>query len=179
MQSFFFLIYYVLNLNFIVMSYYDIMTLVFFMTGAYCGINGKNLVTITQRFSPYSYIICIIALSSTLLFYNTFWRDYLFRIYVLSGIVSFISLTTMFVEKFSLELPRNIINSTFFVFAAHVVLPFNSWFSKIESHIFSNNVWGWTIQYFTIPLCVAASCVITYLLMHKFYPRFTSFICGR
>lgn len=175
----FFLIYYLLDLQFIYLPSYYILTLVFFMIGAYCGINRKNLVAITLRLSPYSYVVCVIALSSILLFYNTSLFIYLFRVYILSGIVSFFSLTTFFVEKFSFELPRSITNSTFFVFAAHVVLPFNSWFSKIENAFFPDNVWGWTIQYFTVPFCVVASCVITYLGLSRFFPRFTRFICGR
>ena len=178
---FFFISYYVLGWEFIVLPVVYFRAVIFFFIGAYFGINEKNLVEIIRPFTPYCFIVCGITVLISLLLYNTFWGWYFYRIYIVSGIISFLSLIILLINKKpSFALPKVLVNSTFFIFAAHLGLPLLSYIRKaIELVIPNSNYWWMILHYFLAPICLVCCCLFIYLLLLRFLPRTTKVICGR
>lgn len=177
----FFLAYYFFGWHFIAIPIVNLWTLIFFLFGAYLAINGKNMVIIARMFSPYIYILCPMMLFSALYFYESQWGGgYFFRTYVLSGLIACVSLTALMIERIHFTMPRVMINSAFFIFAAHLGLPLLPYIRKAIEHIIPNSNYYWmTLRYFVVPICLVCCCLLIYLLLSRFLPRTTKVICGR
>lgn len=176
----FFLAYYFFRWNFIAIPIVNLWTLIFFLFGAYLAINEKNMVIIARMFSPYIYILCPMMLFSALYFYESQYRGLFFRAYVLTGVITCFSLSALFVERTHYEMPKVLKDSTFFIFAAHLGLPLLPFIRKVLDYTIPNSNYYWmTVHYFLVPISLIWCCLIIYILLLKFLPRTTKFICGR
>lgn len=93
------------------------------------------------------------------------------------------SMSALFYENTRIlfsKMPQVLVNSAFFIFAAHLGLPLLPCIRKAIEHIIPNsNYYLMTLRYFVVPICLVCCCLLIYLLLSRFLPRTTKVICGR
>ena len=155
-----------------------ITALFFFSLGAYFSIYGKNLVLSFRKLQSVSYVIAIVSFLLTLFSYNTPVTRFLMPVFVISGIIAVVNLTSGLIENKKIKSIDLLAQSSFFVYLCHSIFIFDLskyFFDKILPF---NNYYILTAKFLLTPLLCTAICVSVYYMLKRFFPKFTAIITG-
>lgn len=155
-----------------------IMASFFFSWGASYSIRNVNPVVSFRRmkFVPIIYVIVAIADALTK---NFGFNEYLNKIGIFLGVVSFVIIASYVVEHLKLEYKKNISGFAFFVFSLHTL--FMGDLGKVVFRLCNlpgDNSCIMLIIYFTVPLLVLIICYFLYVLLYSLSPRICSLLVG-
>ena len=150
----------------------------FFSTGAFLGINGKNIVSLCRRIKYAPFIYTILAIADTLT-KGEDYNGYLHRIGILFGIIAAIVIASKLLQSGRVKTHAVLANSSFFIFALHYLFIGDiGRFAFIMLHIPDSDPFAMLALYFIIPIFTVAVCIVTYRLLHRFTPRLCSMLTG-
>ena len=156
---------------------FNIDALFFFTVGAYFSITKKSFVEFVKYRTLLLGILYLVCAVFTFYAKSFDWYIYISRMGILLGVAFAISLTAKFIEKDKWKEQRFLTESSFFIFAYHVIaLPI-----ILRLLLFvvpcTTDVRA-TILYFTWAILVIVLGLILYYFLKKWLPRTTAFITG-
>lgn len=156
-------------------AWMSISSLFFFYFGAYCGFYKINIGNVGQSIKWGFYIVTIILIVTNFIFYG-YKNLYLTNTYLLIGVFSLIFLVYDLIDKNRLHNISLLTSASFFIYAIHRLGI--TGISKTCLFFLPNNYWGLSIKFFISPLITAILCLILYVFLKKFTPKFLSVITG-
>lgn len=156
----------------------------FFSWGAYLSVSQKNMVTTLLQKKNIYLVITILSLVSCVVFDSTKIASLTRQVYCVAAIASLIPVTSMLLTKGVLIVRPQLSQTSFFVYALHTMtilkvscLGLAIAFAErifLASHY---NV-GYIISYLLSPLLGALFCLIVFVVLKTFTPRFLNLLTG-
>jgi surface polysaccharide O-acyltransferase-like enzyme len=156
-----------------------IIALFFFSFGAYFSIFGKNLVSSLRKKQIIWLSLAGVFLILSTCLCNTFYISYFFPLYVFTGVISAVIITSFFIEKEKWKVVKTLSNASFFVYCLHSVFVLGvsgTILRKTFTLLFHNELE--IISYFLTPFLCVVICVSIYLLMRRFTPKILGLLTG-
>ena len=155
-----------------------IMASFFFSLGGFFGIRKIDLVISFRnyKFAPFLYLIVIIGDALTK---NYEYNDYIHKIGIVLGIISFVLIASFLLEYSKVNLSGTLCGSSFFVFSLHTL--FMGDLGKIVFRLFrfpGDNPWIMLMIYFTVPLLTVFICYFLSILLKTYMPRLFALLVG-
>ena len=155
-----------------------IMASFFFSWGASYSIRKVNLVVSFRRlkFAPIIYVIVAIADTLTK---NYGFNEYLNKVGIFLGAISFIILVSYLVEQFPNSANKTLAGCTFFIFSLHTL--FMGDLGKLVFKMCDmpgDKPCFMLFFYFTMPILVVLICYFLYFLLYKYVPRLCDVLVG-
>jgi peptidoglycan/LPS O-acetylase OafA/YrhL len=152
--------------------------LFFFGIGAYYSIHKKNLVIELHRYKIPCYILAVISLVVCVYYDGVKMQDYIYPIYVLSGVISAVNIASYLMENKKIKVNKLLSRSTFFVYAMHTVLVLSITGLLYDKVIKPESPIQLIIRYFTVPLMAVGICVLIYSFLEKKMPKVSKTLSG-
>jgi peptidoglycan/LPS O-acetylase OafA/YrhL len=152
--------------------------LFFFSIGAYYSIHKKNMVIELRRYKVLCYIIAVISLVLCVYYDGVKTQDYIYPIYVLSGVICAVNIASYLVENKKTKKNDLLARVPLFVYAVHTVLILGIVGRIFDYMIRSENVIPLLMRYFTVPLITVTICVLIYCMMEKLMPKTLKILSG-
>jgi peptidoglycan/LPS O-acetylase OafA/YrhL len=152
--------------------------LFFFGIGAYYSIHEKNMIIELRRYRALCYIITVISLALCVYYDGVKTQDYIYPIYILSGVICAVNIASYLVENKKIKKSDLLARVPFFVYAAHPVLILEFVGRIFDYTISSENVMGLIIRYFSVPLIAVMICVLIYCAMERLVPKTLKILSG-
>jgi Acyltransferase family. len=152
----------------------------FFSLGAYFSLNKLNFVEVFRKYRSMFYSISLILLLIAI-WYNgesTSIGYYAKRLYILFGVPAVVCLFSEFIIKDRIKPSKFLANSSFFIFALHmlIILPYTM--AIINKLLPSNLPIVMIIKYFSYSIITVIICLLIYGLMRKIMPKTLSILTG-
>lgn len=152
--------------------------LFFFSWGAFYSIFKENIVLSFRKFryAPFVYIpIAIVDALTKGLGCN----EYIGKVGILVGVVAAVVLVSYLLESNKVKVNSNLSNSSFFIFALHMI--FIRDMGKLLFtilHISGNNPYAMLALYFAVPTLTILVCLALYMLLKRYAPKVCSLLTG-
>jgi Acyltransferase family. len=154
--------------------------LCFFSIGAYFAINRISFVEYFAKTR-----IAVGALTSLLLVMVTWYGAdrteigaALFPFYVLFGVCTAINMSSFLIEKYNLTPNRFLANSSFFIYASHIVYILYGW-DYFLCRLIPPVTWSAKyLVYFGVPILATATCLLIYYCLQRYVPRMLYILTG-
>lgn len=152
--------------------------LFFFSWGAFYSIFKENIVLSFRKFryAPVVYIpIAIVDALTKGLGCN----EYIGKVGILVGVVAAVVLVSYLLESNKVKVNSNLSNSSFFIFALHMI--FIRDMGKLlftTLHISGNNPYAMLALYFAVPILTILVCLALYMLLKRYAPKVCSLLTG-
>jgi len=156
----------------------------YFSAGAYLSLNQKNIVETFRPVRKVSWILAICLLFITVAFDGGLIATITKQLYCIAGIISIVILTSSFLEKGKIAVRPQLAQTSFFIYALHTMplIRFSCLALAVaitkKSFFASQYAAGSIISYLTAPLLGSAFCLVIFLLMKRFAPRFLNLLTG-
>lgn len=150
----------------------------YFSLGAFFSVNKKNIVISLRKYRFVWFIVAAVAMLLSVYFSKTPYFKFFLPVFVLSGVISAVNITSNLMERGKLQVPEMLTKASFFIYCTHYILilgALNTLFKKIAGE---DNVGALFVTYFTVPFLCAALTLCIYLLMRRFTPRLLSLFTG-
>ena len=144
----------------------------YFPLGAYFAIHHKNIIEYCRKLSFYPLIIYIIFIVAFLITKD----GTINRIGIIFGLIATYNIVSYFVEHNKLKENPFLSEMSFFLFLFHA-LPIIIVSNRLKSLLPQTDL-GYLINYFLSVFIVVLLAIITYKIMKKYFPRFTSILMG-
>lgn len=159
-------------------------TAIFYVSlGAYCGMYRLDALALTHRWRLLSALLLGVLLGVTLLYNQEVWREYLTRLYIPLGLVSFLHLgkalaaTIDGARKPVVTVYSYLLGSVFFVYALHTVYIIN-WVIAALGRLGLDDGTLRLIPYLLTPVLTIAACLAARHAMRLLCPRVLALITG-
>jgi hypothetical protein len=155
--------------------------LFFFSVGAYFAINKKNMLETLRHGRKPVYIVFVVLMLVSLKYALPVTGKYImvYRAYVVFGVWAIFNLAYSLYQKVRMRKHPLLIESVFFIFAAHtigLITVCNRLIAKVL--VDDSPVFILCVRYLITPFLVVGVCLLLYALMKKLLPRFLSVITG-
>lgn len=160
------------NLNQLVVAIF------FFALGSYFSINEKNIISSLRKVQIFGLPISLISLGFSVYFYQTDIFQYILPIYVVSGIITIVNITSLLIERNKIKEIDLLSKASFFIYLSHTILILGLSRVFLNKIIPFDNYIALTIIYLLTPFLCVSVCVALYFLLHKFLPKLTEIIVG-
>lgn len=154
----------------------------FFAVGAYFGVNRKNIVIALRKYQPVWFVIAIITLGLSAYYYNHDLRKFVHPIFILSGVISAVNITSYLMERGKLRVRETLTKASFFIYCAHYILIlacvqkiFRAGFNKtlgVDNEIFV------ITRNLLVPFVCAGVIICIYMLMKRYTPKILGLFTG-
>lgn len=150
----------------------------FFTTGAYFGINKKNLIEDFGKMRNLSFVLYpVLAIVDLLTVKNNF-HIYVHRAVIIMGIVCCFNFATYLFEKKVIKPTKFLSSASFFLFAIHIPFLLTA-IRKVSFMIFRpESDMAFTTLFFVNVFLTALSALGLYYVLRRFLPGFTRVITG-
>lgn len=157
---------------------FSIVGIFFFSSGAYFGINKRNLLADFAIIKNYSFVLYPLFAFADMLTKKYDFNSYIHNIGILIGIVFIFNITTILFEKRKIKSVPFLSAASFFVFAIHEPFLMKTFF-KISFMILQpeSDLLITALYFLKVPFVVITALGIYWILKKKF-PRFTAIIIG-
>ncbi|MDR0427981.1 MAG: acyltransferase [Dysgonamonadaceae bacterium] len=172
---------YYFNIGFVVEGYnlnQLICAVFFFAFGGYFSINAKNLVLSFRKVQIFSSLLAVTSLVFSVYFYPTKIFNYIYPIYVISGVITMVNMASFLLERNKVKEIELLSKASFFVYLSHTVLILGFSRRCLNIIIPFDNYIVLTIKYLITPFLCAFICIVLYSLLRKFMPKFLAIIVG-
>ncbi|MCL1943606.1 MAG: acyltransferase [Candidatus Azobacteroides sp.] len=150
----------------------------FFSIGAFFSINRKNIVVSLRKYQIIWLIISLITMILNTYFYGTIHSKFFSPVFILSGVISAVNITSYFMEHGKLQVRETLSKASFFIYCAHGILILGFTYRAFMKILGTNNTLSLLITYFTVPFVCAGIILCIYRLMKRFTPRLLSLFTG-
>lgn len=154
----------------------------FFTLGAYFSIMNKDIVYEVCRYGKYFLCLSLLLIPVVIniFTFNTFFIDYSTRLFSVVGLLSLVWIVKVTSNKYDYNYPKVILESIFFVYAAHEGLMLLN-LSSDMSHMLLPSTSAMMIlcQYLLTIILVIIFCVLLYLLLKKLVPNVCVLLNGK
>ena len=150
----------------------------FFSLGAFFSVNGKNMVVSLRKYQIVWFVISLITMFLSVYFYGTDYKAYFLPIFILSGVISVINITSYFMERGKLRVSKTLSKATFFIYLTHdiSILYYTTLvFNKI---IGTDSTMQLLAIYFVTPFVCAGVILCIYVAMQRFFPKLLGLCVG-
>ena len=154
-------------------------SLLFFSIGAYFSIEQKNLIPVLRKYKITFLVVWVIVLliDWAHCFWNVPYALYAHRISFLLNISLLLLVGSYFGNK---QYPgrRLLDSSSFWIYTVHY--PMTIALGAVSSRYLQGDTADWQlfVFYWCGVLCVTALCVVSYVVMHRLFPKVLSFVTG-
>lgn len=145
----------------------------FFSWGAYYGINKLNFVEEFRRFKflPLMWIVLAAA--------DTYFRNvYIHYVENFVGVMAVVQIASLIVESGKVKIPRLLTESSFFIYALHILVLRRFAITLFELLNLPNNNFVLLTAYFVIPLLTISFCVLVYMILNRKAPLLCRLLTG-
>ena len=156
----------------------------FFSWGAYLSIQQKNVVTIFMRRKKTHFGIAFLCLAICVVFDSTKIALLFQQAYCIVAVASLIPLTAMFLTKGIFTVRPQLSQTSFFVYALHTMLILKVSCLGLAIVLTERIFWafrydvGYIFSYLLSPLLGALFCLIAFIVLKTFMPRFLNLLTG-
>lgn len=160
---------------------FSITAVFFFSWGAYFSIHGKDLVKEMRKLRVPAYILYV-PMTIALWMLNsrsTWWGDHLYPFYIITSVVTIISITARLSDRGKGKWLVGMQGYTFFIYGAHGV--FGLYIAGVIAHVIPGYETHWlgiSISYILRPILAIAICIYTQKLMNKWCPKILAPLVG-
>lgn len=155
----------------------SIISLFFFSYGAYYSIHKINFVNDFLKFYPVIIGAYIVTSIGDLFFKETSWNIYIHNIGILMGIAACVSLTASCLNKNIWHVNFQLLNTSFFIYAYHV-MPLALVVKCMNEILHPQSDITLIVSYVFSPILVIAIGFWINKFLMKYFPKFTSIITG-
>lgn len=151
--------------------------LFFFSFGAYFSIFGKNMVVSLRKGQLFCLLLAIVSLILSTYYCGSGMEHYFVSIYVFSGVVTAVNITSYFMERGKLKVSDTLSKASFFIYIIHGILL--DWLRRSFDKIFHpESAVFLLILYLIVPFICVFICLGIYCLMRKFTPKLQRVLTG-
>ena len=151
----------------------------FFSSGAYLGVNKKNLILLFQKYKLVTYILCLIFLLLSIYYNGHPFGTITISLYIIFGIISVFNIASKLLQDGIVKVHPWLVGSVFFVYAFHHDMFFLLYDIALLPKIHSSHTLLFaTITYFTIPFLKIGICLLVFKFMQKYMPNFLGVLTG-
>lgn len=152
----------------------------FFGAGAFFRLNNVDVTNFSYRYRWVFYITAFVLWIICTLFngHNTFEGNLVYPIYVITGSLALLNLTTTIVQNNIIRMPQICSKSSFFIYLIHTI-----WITRIVTLI-AQKIFGvdnslmLVVSYMFVPLTTIAICILLYSLLNKYVPMVCKILLG-
>jgi len=150
---------------------FSISAFFFFCTGAYFAINRKNLVDFSKRYCLIFIPLSVILFIPCVYLDGTHSWPCLMRLYIVLTVFAVFSLSSWSVEKHNIKPIPLLVNSCFFVYAAHTVFILPIAGKILHAIIPGESVIEECICYLLTPILTAGLCITIYYILTRYFKK--------
>lgn len=153
---------------------------VFFLTGSFLRLSGKNLVEITWDRKWLLLSLAGLFLVATLctVDHSSYWNRFFKILFLLSGIGATFCLTGHALERSGSNANPFLVRSSFFIFAAHEILILRHIAHPLVQKALPEGVFWDCLGFFLTPTLAVAICLGLMFLLEKVLPRTARLLTG-
>ena len=155
-----------------------LMAFFFFSLGAFFSINKKNIVISLRKHQIIWLIISLITMFLSTYFNGTGLHKFFFPIFVLSGVISAVNITSYFIERGKLRVRETLSKASFFIYCTHPILILGYTKGAFKKILGTDSIVSLFATYFIVPFVCTGIILCIYLLMKRFTPRFLGLFTG-
>lgn len=159
---------------------FSVIAIFFFSCGAYFSINNKNMVDEFRKYCKISYLLYLITLIY-LVFFNTDaspQSSCVYSIFIIISVVTIVNAVSYLIDKGKLHIPHLLQESTFFIYAFHLIYG-TSIASLLLNIFFPSNGWvSMLIRYLLMPILTIIVCITLYYILKKCCPQILGVLTG-
>ena len=154
--------------------------LFFFAVGAYFSINRISFVDIFSKVRVPIGMLTLLLLGMVVWFgcKRTETGTALFPFYVLFGVCTAINIASLLVGRFIILPNRFLANSSFFIYASHIVYILYGWDFILCRLIPTTSLEAKCLVYFGIPTLTTLTCLLIYFCLKRYTPRILYVLTG-
>lgn len=152
----------------------------FFFLGAFFSINKIDIVDFSMYYSKKSYFLYIVLLFLSLLItykYIPLDNNFFHKMAVLIGVFLSLAITRGFLEKRKIIINTKLVDSTFFLYAYHM-LPISLLCKLWIKYLQPNTDVELILSFIIIDIIIIVFGYYFYNILRKMMPKFMSIICG-
>jgi hypothetical protein len=154
----------------------------FFSLGSFFGINSKNIIISLRKHQVIWFVFALISMFLSVYFHGTENRKFFLPIYILSGVISVVNITSFFIEHGKLKVSETLSKASFFIYCTHyiAILPYTHKAIKFcfSQTLGTNSIIGLFATYIITPLTCGCIILCIYLFMNRFTPKILSLFTG-
>jgi len=157
---------------------FSITAFFFFSMGAYFSIHGKNMIIELRKYRICWLLVALITIIISTYFDGSKTNDYIFPVYVLSGVITIINAASFLLEREYIRVVDTLSKASFFIYAIHTILILD--FTRVLfDHILKpQGSVILIIKYFTVPVISIFVSLCLYCLMKKIIPNILRILTG-
>ena len=152
--------------------------LFFFGFGAWFAVNGRNPIVALRRGRFYWMLLAIVCLLLSTCFDGCKTKDYVYPLFVLSGVIATINVVAFFMERGALKVVSTLSKASFFVYATHGILILELTGRLFDKIFPSDHVVVLLTKFFCVPTICALVCLCAYCLMRRATPKLLNLLTG-
>lgn len=175
----FFLLYLIVPKDFSLFSL-SIRSAFYFGTGAFMGINGKNLLAFCMKHTWCAVVFLPLCIADTWFIHSDLIHYYLFKVVCMTGVI------TLFLMMYYLRNKERVMSTlsklsvtVFFIYGAHLVQIEGLFKGFVSRTAFFGGSVGIILGYILITFGTVSACLFLYYAMSKLAPRLLGLLVGR
>lgn len=155
-------------------------SILFFTIGIYLAINNIDIIKLTQRYKKTIAVISILLLLTSVMFNGTYYHEYLFRLFIIPGIITLFNLFyyLSFKEKTKSWLIA-LAPTSFFIYVTHQIYIINWIKGAFARSPFFSTAIGQIISYFISPIICVTVCITLFMILKSTLPKLLKLSIGQ
>ena len=158
----------------------------FYTIGAYCALEGKNIVIVARKYLPLcgGVALCLFPVCVYYNSVNTVIGNNIYPFFVASAVFAAFAVASKLVERYGMKAHPVLVKSCFFVYACHATPVFITMDPMaivnraLHFVIPGNSMPEFIVVYLLNPFLTAALCCMLYVLLTRYVPRVATLFTG-